>query len=93
MSHPKNIQEYVALKVLESLESEKDKKIAYLESRLKNQRICFSSKCGVCNTDIKVNVCNDLRQNHSHCRECYTILCIRCHHYCALCKECTIEVE
>ena len=85
---PKNIQDYVVNKVIESLDEYKDKRIEYLEKVLRIEHVCYDTNCGCCKQFIVVNECGKSLRTHRHCEECNQIICLKCDYiYCDLCHN------
>ena len=79
MIDPKNIQEYVSIKVIEHLKEinnvieEKDIKIEKMKNLLRDNDICFECICSKCNRKIEPN------DDHSHnTYESFPTLCYKC---------------
>ena len=78
--NPKNIQEYVANKVIEHLEEvnreleKKDEKIKKMRKILRDNNICFECVCSKCNK--KITPSYDDHSHNSH--ESFPTLCYKC---------------
>lgn len=84
-----NIQEYVANKVVKTLEEKYLSRIGYLEKVLNSQKICYDGDCGYCGEFVNVKGC--FIKEHQHCYECFSIICHECckndKRFCKICED------